>query len=95
MESFDPSLHNIPIEQIRELIEQYVPLEMCRCYGLLPLVKEDGESPSILVGMMNPDDLEALDRLKRLLRSQGLEMRRIAIASVAGDKQGHSSFKHF
>jgi type IV pilus assembly protein PilB len=29
---------------------------------------------------MNPDDLEALDRLKRLLRSQELEMRRMAIA---------------
>jgi type IV pilus assembly protein PilB len=80
MESFDPSLHNIPIEQIRELIEQYIPLEMCRCYGLLPLIKEGEKSPSILVGMMNPDDLEALDRLKRLLRSQELEMRRMAIA---------------
>lgn len=80
MESFDPSLHNIPIEQIRELIEQHVPLEMCRCYGLLPLAKEDREYPSLLVGMMNSDDLEALDRLKRLLNSQGLEMRRIAIA---------------
>jgi type IV pilus assembly protein PilB len=80
MESFDPSLHNIPIEQIRELIKQYIPLEMCRCYELLPLIKEDGESPSILVGMMNPDDLEALDRLKRLLRPQELEMRRMAIA---------------
>ncbi len=53
---------------------------MCRCYGLLPLAKDDGESPSILVGMINPDDLEALDRLQRLLRSQGLEMRRMAIS---------------
>jgi type IV pilus assembly protein PilB len=81
MASFEPNLNNIPIEQIRELIDRYIPLEMCRCYELLPLAKDDEASPSILVGMINPDDLEALDRLQRLLRSEGLEMRRMAIAS--------------
>lgn len=81
MEFFDPNTHQIPLEQIRELIDRYIPLEMCRCYGLIPLSKDDGSPPSILVGMMNPDDLEALDRLNRQLKAQGLAVRRIAIAS--------------
>jgi hypothetical protein len=45
MESLDLNLHQIPVEQIRELIEQYIPLQMCRFYGLIPLSKQDGESP--------------------------------------------------
>jgi type IV pilus assembly protein PilB len=80
MEFFDPNTHQIPLEQIRELIDRYIPLEMCRCYGLIPLSKDDRSPPSILVGMMNPDDLEALDRLNWQLKPQGLAVRQIAIA---------------
>jgi type IV pilus assembly protein PilB len=93
VKSFDPNIHKIPIEQIRELIEQYIPLEMCRCYGLVPLSKNDGESPSILVGMINPDDLEALDRLNRVLPSQGLGIQRIAIASEYYQQLMHQLFE--
>jgi type IV pilus assembly protein PilB len=80
MESHDLNLHQIPPEQIRDLIEQYIPLQMCRFYGLIPLSKNDGASPEMVVGMKNPDDLEASDRLHRQLKPHGMEIRPIAIA---------------
>jgi hypothetical protein len=46
MESLDLNIHQVSQEQISELIEQYIPLQMCRFYGLIPLSKSDGECPS-------------------------------------------------
>jgi type IV pilus assembly protein PilB len=80
MESLDLNLHQIPVEQIRELIEQYIPLQMCHFYGLIPLSRQDGESPSIVVGMIDPDNLEASDQLYRQLKPHGMEIRPVAIA---------------
>jgi type IV pilus assembly protein PilB len=78
MESLN--LHQIPVEQIRELIEQYIPFQMCRFYGFIPLFKQDGESPSIVVGMIDPNNLEASDQLYRQLKPRGMEIRHVAIA---------------
>jgi type IV pilus assembly protein PilB len=80
MESLDLNLHQIPVEQIHELIEQYIPLQMCRFYGFIPLSKQDGESPSIVVGMIDPDNLEASDQLYRQLKPHGMEIQPVAIA---------------
>lgn len=80
MESHDLNLHQIPVEQIRELIEQYIPLQMCRFYEFIPLSRQDGESPSIIVGMIDPDNLIASDQLYRQLKPHGMEIRPVAIA---------------
>jgi type IV pilus assembly protein PilB len=80
MESLDLNLHQIPVEQIRELIEQYIPLQMCRFYELMPLSKQEGESPFIVVGMINPNNLEASDRLNRQLKAHGMTIQPMAIA---------------
>jgi type IV pilus assembly protein PilB len=80
MESHDLNLHQIPIEQIRELIEQYIPFQMCRFYEFIPLSKQEGESPAIVVGMIDPDNLIASDQLYRQLKPHGMEIRPVAIA---------------
>jgi type IV pilus assembly protein PilB len=79
VESLDPEISQIPTDQIGELIDTIVPGDMCRRYRLVPLVKNEAQPPSVLVAMVNPDDLEALDDLKRILRPQGLELQRMVI----------------
>jgi type IV pilus assembly protein PilB len=79
VESLDPEISQIPTNQIGELIDSLIPGDMCRRYRLVPLTKNETQPPSVLVAMVNPDDLEALDDLKRILRPQGLELQRMVI----------------
>jgi type IV pilus assembly protein PilB len=82
IDSLDPEISQFPTDQIGSLIERYIPLEICRNYNLIPLnLNEDATPPTLLVAMVNPDDLEALDRLNRILRSESLTLRRMVIAS--------------
>ncbi len=75
VETVDPELEQIPTSEISDLIKSLVPIDMCRRYKLLPITKSDNP-PSVLIAMVDPDNLEAQDDLKRLLRPQGLELRR-------------------
>jgi type IV pilus assembly protein PilB len=81
IDSLDPDVTQFPTDQIGTLIERFIPLEICRNYSLIPLtLNEDVTPPTLLVAMVNPDDLEALDRLNRILRSESLTLRRMVIA---------------
>jgi type IV pilus assembly protein PilB len=79
VESVDPELDQIPTGQISELIKSLIPIDMCRRYKLLPISKKDAP-PSVLVAMVDPDNLEAQDDLKRILRPQNLDLQRMVIA---------------
>ncbi len=82
IDSLDPEINQIPTDQVGELIERFIPLEICRNYTLIPLsFNESAEPPTLLVAMVNPDDLEALDRLNRILRPEGIMLRRMVIAA--------------
>jgi type IV pilus assembly protein PilB len=80
MEYDDIPVNQTSIEQIHGLIEQYIPLEMCRCYSLLPLAVIEENPPSLLVGMVNPDDLEALDRLNSIAQRYNRTLRRVLLS---------------
>jgi len=94
IESLDPEIQQIPPQQISQLINTLVPIDVCRRYQLVPLVRNSSPTgqrqvgdptggaaaPSLLVAMVNPEDLAALDDLGRLLRPQGLSLRRLVIA---------------
>jgi len=56
-----------------------IPVDMCRRYKLLPLAKRDTRPPSLLVGMVNPDQLDAQDDLIRVLRPKGLKPQRVVM----------------
>ena len=71
VESLDPELDDIPTGQVSQLIEELIPLDVCRRYQLLPLTKTEGDPPSVLVAMVDPDDLSAQDDLNRILRPPG------------------------
>ncbi len=79
VESLDPELNDISPAQIGQLIDTLVPVDICRRHRLVPLSKDQGETPSVLVAMVDPENLEAQDDLNRILRAQSLSLRRMVI----------------
>jgi type IV pilus assembly protein PilB len=80
VDSLDPELNQIPTDQIHELIGTLIRIDICRTYQLVPLtINRTSEPNSILVAMVDPDNLKALDELGRILRPQNLSLRRMVI----------------
>ncbi|MGF1537436.1 MAG: GspE/PulE family protein [Elainellaceae cyanobacterium] len=79
VESLDPELSEIPTTQVGQLIDGLIPVDTCRRYQLIPLSRNETEPPSVLVAMVDPDDLSAQDDLNRILRPQGLALQRMVI----------------
>lgn len=79
VEAIDPEVNPISPAQLESAIENLIPIDVCRRYQLLPLGR-DGDPPKALVAMVDPDNLDAQDDLKRILRSQGLAIARRVIA---------------
>lgn len=80
VESLDPEISQISTSQVSELIDNLISIDLCRRYRLVPLSKND-EARSVLVAMVDPDNLGAQDDLNRILRPQGLSLQRLVITS--------------
>ena len=76
----DPEVGQINSGQILQLVDTLIPIDTCRRYNLLPLSKDD-QGKSVLIAMVDPDNLEAQDELKRILRPQGLQLQRMVITN--------------
>ncbi|MFM7219115.1 MAG: GspE/PulE family protein [Nodosilinea sp.] len=81
VESLDPELNDISTAQISHLIDTLIPVDTCRRHRLLPLAEQEGEQPSVLVAMVDPENLEAQDDLNRILRPRNLTLQRMVITS--------------
>ncbi len=81
VESLDPEISQISTSQVATLIDNLIPIDVCRRYQLIPLSRNDEEPPSVLIAMVNPDDLGAQDDLNRILRPQGLALQRMVITN--------------
>ncbi|MCC0176349.1 type II/IV secretion system protein [Waterburya agarophytonicola K14] len=81
VESIDPEIETDKFadNQMEELINSLIPLDICRRYRLIPLHKEEGENPALLVAMVDPENLEAQDDLNRILRPKGIKLKRQVI----------------
>jgi type IV pilus assembly protein PilB len=80
VDSLDPELSQIGQTSVGSLIDTLIPVDICRRHRLVPLSKnEDQNPPSVLVAMVDPDNLEASDDLNRILRPQGLALTRMVI----------------
>ena len=79
VDSIDPEVETIPDDDMAEIIDTLISIDICRRYKLLPLKQQGTEPASILVAMVDPDNLEALDDLKRILRPKLLGLQRIVI----------------
>ncbi|WP_421655517.1 GspE/PulE family protein [Leptothermofonsia sp. ETS-13] len=80
VESLDPEISQISTNQVSELIDSLISIDLCRRYRLVPLSKNE-ETRSVLVAMVDPDNLGAQDDLNRILRPQGLTLQRLVITA--------------
>jgi type IV pilus assembly protein PilB len=82
VESLDPEISQISNNQVSLLIDTLIPVDLCRRYRLVPLARNDDQDPpSVLVAMVDPDDLAAQDDLNRILRPQRLTLQRMVITA--------------
>ena len=79
VEAFDPEIDELTLAQLSPLME-LIPLDSCRRYRFVPITRQQDELPSMVVAMVEPENLEAQDELKRILRSSGLHLQRRVIA---------------
>ncbi len=79
VEYLDPELSDISSNDVSQLIDTLLPIDICRRYRLVPLSKTD-DPLSVLVAMVDPDNLDAQDDLNRILRPQNIGLRRMVIA---------------
>ncbi len=80
IESVDPELDSISVQQISQFIDTLIPVDICRRHQLIPLSQDENEAdPSVLIAMVDPENLEAQDDLNRILRPKGLRLRRMVI----------------
>jgi len=86
VESLDPEVNQLQDYQIDELIDDVIPVDWCRRYKLLPLAKQQTRPPSLLVAMVDPNNLGAQDDLMRILRPKGLKLQRMVIMSEDYEK---------
>jgi type IV pilus assembly protein PilB len=84
VESVDPEIETEQIDssQMGELINSLISLDICRRYRLIPLKKEAGEPPVLVVAMVDPENLEAQDDLNRILRPKGINIQRQVITQA-------------
>lgn len=82
VEAFDPELQEVTTGDLGEMLKSLnISIDNCRLYRFLPVIKNAEVSPpTLLVAMVDPDDLKALDELKnQILRPQGLALERRVI----------------
>lgn len=79
VEFLDPEINQISSHQVGNLIDKLIPLDVCRRHHLIPLLQNDTQPPSVLVAMVEPDNLDAQDHLNRILRPKGLGLQRMVI----------------
>ncbi|MGD1950891.1 MAG: GspE/PulE family protein [Leptolyngbyaceae cyanobacterium] len=58
----------VSIEQVTSLINSFISIDRCRHHRVIPLRQNQGHAPSIVIGMVEPDDLIARDAVSRILR---------------------------
>ena len=80
VESLDPEVEEISETQVTQLIGSLIPVDVCRRHRLVPLsLDSEGEKKSVLVAMVDPENLEAQDDLNRILRAKQITLRRMVI----------------
>ena len=68
--------------QMGELINSLISLDICRRYRLIPIRKEEGEPTTLVVAMVDPENLEAQDDLNRILRPKKIAIKRLVITQA-------------
>ena len=79
VEAIDPEIRQISTNQVGKLINSLIPIDICRRYRLLPILQNNQNPATVLVAMVDPDNLNAQDNLNRILRPRSLALQRMVI----------------
>ncbi|MBE9062675.1 GspE/PulE family protein [cf. Phormidesmis sp. LEGE 11477] len=80
VESLDPEIEEISESQVTDLIDGLIPVDICRRHRLVPLSQsEEKGKQSVLIAMVDPENLEAQDDLNRILRPKNISLQRMVI----------------
>jgi len=84
VESLDPEINNIDEQEMAQLVDSLIPIDICRRYRLIPLRRL--ESNRILLAMVDPDNLEAIDDVNRILRPKDIGLQRLVVTQQDYDQ---------
>ncbi|MEL7036066.1 MAG: GspE/PulE family protein [Cyanobacteria bacterium J06592_8] len=88
VEAFDLEVEQVSVEQIEQMLDTLeTTVETCKRHQFIPLKMMETEPPSVLMAMVNPDNLSALDELRnQILRPKGWNLQRLVITQDDYDK---------
>ena len=76
VEAFDPELNELSNEQLGAMLDELkMSIDICRQRRFLPVAKTATEPPAIVVAMVDPDNLDAQEDLRRILKGLSFQRR--------------------
>ncbi|MEG3940609.1 MULTISPECIES: GspE/PulE family protein [unclassified Microcoleus] len=80
VEAFDPEMSALSNEQLGVMLEGLkISIDICHQGRFLPVAKTETEPPAVVVAMVDPDNLNAQEDLRRILKPHGLSFQRLVI----------------
>ncbi|WP_013321897.1 GspE/PulE family protein [Gloeothece verrucosa] len=79
VDCIDPEISQFDEAEMARLVDTLIPIDVCRRYKIIPLKKIETEPVGILVAMVDPDNLDAIDDVNRILRPRNLTLHRQVI----------------
>ncbi|MDQ2099990.1 MAG: GspE/PulE family protein [Tychonema bourrellyi B0820] len=76
VEAFDPELSELTNEQLGAMLDDLkMSIDICHQRRFLPVAKTETEPPAIVVAMVDPDNLDAQEDLRRILKGLSFQRR--------------------
>jgi len=76
VEAFDPEMSQMSSEQLGKMLDRLnIKLETCHQRRFLPVAETETEPPAIVVAMVDPDNLDAQEDLRRILKGLTFQRR--------------------
>ncbi|PSB51467.1 general secretion pathway protein GspE [filamentous cyanobacterium Phorm 6] len=80
VEAYDPEMSEMSNEQLGVMLDGLkISIDICHQGRFLPVAKTESEPPAVLVAMVDPDNLNAIEDLRRILQPHGLALQRRVI----------------
>ena len=80
VEAFDPEMSQMSNEQLGVMLDGLkISIDICHQGRFLPVAKTETEPPVVLVAMVDPDNLNAQEDLRRILQPHSLSFQRRVI----------------
>jgi type IV pilus assembly protein PilB len=80
VEAYDPEMSEMSNEQLGVMLDRLkISIDICHQGRFLPVAKTETEPAAVLVAMVDPDNLNAIEDLRRILQPHGLTLQRRVI----------------